>query len=101
MVSARAGAILALPAKALISDSAASDSDRQRRHRRRRGSCRGVAAGDQRDGLLRRSRHRKNGSRSPSPAATGSGFTVRAFRLGHRLDPSTRAERFGELAFAL
>ena len=100
-VGAEAGAMLALPAKALILDGAAF---RIRTDQRRiAGAVRlaeSVAAGDQCDGLFVVHRHAEECLADVLRRLDRIRIAVRAFRIDVDQTHLHRAERFGEFAFA-
>ena len=102
MVSAaEAGAVLALPAEALILDGAAFrvGAD-QRRIARAVGLAEAVAAGDQRDGLLVVHRHAEEGFADVPGRRDRVRIAVRSFRIHVDQAHLHRAERLRKLAFA-
>ena len=100
-VGAEAGAMLALPAEALILDGAAFRirAD-QRRIAGAVGLAEGVAAGDQCDGLFVVHRHAEERLADVLRRLDRIGVAVRAFRIDVDQAHLHRAERLGELAFA-
>ena len=100
-IGADAGAVLALPAEALILERAAF---RVRAHQRRiagaMGLAEGVAAGNQRDGLFVVHRHAEEGFADVLGRRERIRIAVRAFRIDVDETHLHGAERLGELAFA-
>ena len=100
-VGAKAGAVLALPAEALILKGAAFRlrSD-QRRVARAVGLAEGVAAGDQRDGLLVVHRHAEERFADVFRGGERVRIAVRPFRIDVDQAHLHGAERLRELALA-
>ena len=100
-VAAEAGAVLALPAEALILDGAAFRlGPEQRRIAGAVGLAEGVAAGDQRDGLLVVHCHAEERFADVLGRRDRVRFAARAFRIDVDQAHLHRAERFRKLAFA-
>src|SRR5262249_4490672 len=100
-VGAEAGSVLALPAEALILEGAGFRlGTNQGRIARTVGLAEGVAAGDERDGLLVVHRHAEECFTDVARRGDRVGLAVRAFWIDVDEAHLHRAERLGQLALA-